>query len=66
MWSILFAKHKLPLIVATLLGALQFHIFYRSAINLPLKFYILLEKPFDICSKNFDSFVRIEDARENQ
>lgn len=56
---IILTIQRTPLIIATLVGAIQYQLFHRSAIRLPFILHVILEKPFLICSRCFTSFVTI-------
>ncbi len=56
---------KTPLIVATILGAIQFHLFHRSCIRIPMWVHRVLEKPFLPFTRCFTSFVKIETVEPN-
>ncbi len=56
---IILTIQKTPLIVATLLGAIQFHLFERSVIRLPLCIHLILEKPFLPFARCLTTFVPV-------
>lgn len=60
---IILTIQRTPLIIATLLGAIQFHLFERSAIRLPLCLHIVLEKPFLPFTRCLTSFVPIRNCK---
>lgn len=53
------ARQRLPILIGTMLGSLQFHVLNRSLIRLPFKFYLLAEKPLKAISKYFPTFVSL-------
>lgn len=62
---IILTMQKTPLIVATLLGAIQYQLFHRSWIRLPMWLHVIVEKPFLPFTRCFTSFVRIDKVRHN-